>query len=262
MSDTAAKIKMTAVEKSFGANKALNGLNLSVGAGEILTLIGPSGSGKSLALKSIVGLERIDNGQIEVSGTRVDGLRGDDYDAFLKQFGILFQRSGLFDGLPVWENIGFRLLQQPGATREAVREQTMDTLRSVGLSPDVIDLYPAELSGGMQKRVGIARALAGNPPILFLDEPTAGLDPIMSNVVNNLILENVRNLGSTAIVVTSNLVTASRISDQIAMLHEGQTVWQGEADQIELSDNPYVNQFWHKKKDGPIKMPVSSMAFQ
>lgn len=262
MSDTPAKIKMTAVDKSFGANKALDGLNLSVKPGEILTLIGPSGSGKSLALKSIVGLERPDAGQIEVNGARVDTLRGEDYDEFLKQFGILFQRSGLFDGLPVWENIGFRLLQQPGATRQSVREQAAETLRSVGLSPDSADLFPAELSGGMQKRVGIARALAGNPPVLFLDEPTAGLDPIMSNVINNLILENVRNMGSTAIVVTSNLVTASRISDQIVMLHEGRAVWQGAAGDIETCDNPYVYQFWHKKKDGPIKMPVSSMAFQ
>ncbi|MBO6825946.1 MAG: ATP-binding cassette domain-containing protein [Sneathiella sp.] len=262
MSDTPAKIKMTGVEKRFGANKALDGLDLSVNAGEILTLIGPSGSGKSLALKSIVGLERPNGGTIELDGARVDTLRGEAYDEFLKQFGILFQRSGLFDGLPVWENIGFRLLQLPGATRKAVREQAAETLRSVGLSPDAADLFPAELSGGMQKRVGIARALAGNPPILFLDEPTAGLDPIMSNVINNLVLENVRSLGSTAIVATSNLVTASRISDKIVMLHEGRSVWAGTPDETTTSDNPYLYQFWNKKKDGPIKMPVSSMAFQ
>lgn len=261
MSAQTDKITIKGLNKHFGTNHALNDLNLSVGAGHILTLIGPSGSGKSLALKSVVGLERPDSGTVEIDGKRTDTLRGKEYDEFLKQFGILFQRSGLFDGLPVWENIGFRLLQEPGATREGVREQAKETLRSVGLSADAIDLYPSELSGGMQKRVGIARALAGNPPILFLDEPTAGLDPIMSNVINDLIVKNVREMGSTAIVVTSNLVTAARISDQIVMMHEGHAVWQGNADEIEQTDNPYVYQFWHKKKDGPIQMPVSSLAF-
>jgi len=260
VSDTVAKIRVAGLVKKFEGINALDGINLSVKDGEILTLIGPSGSGKSLTLKCILGLIRPDAGSIMVDGQETRALRGKAYDNFLHQFGISFQRSGLFDGLPVWENIGFRLLQEPGATRASVREQAANKLKAVGLSADVVDLYPAELSGGMQKRVGIARALAGEPAVLFLDEPTAGLDPIMSNVINGLILKNVRELGSTAIIITSNLVTASQISDQIAMLHEGKCVWSGRAGDVLDSENPYIRQFWDKKKDGPIKMPVASMS--
>ncbi|GLQ06180.1 ABC transporter ATP-binding protein [Sneathiella chinensis] len=255
------RIATTGLIKRFDGKNALDGVDLEVRDGEILTLIGPSGSGKTLLLKTILGLVTPDAGEIEVGGEAVLSLSGAERDEYLKQFGILFQRSGLFDGMPVWENIGFRLLQKSGASRKEVREAAIEKLRAVGLSPDVCDLYPAELSGGMQKRVGIARALAGDPSILFLDEPTAGLDPIMSNVINDLILQNVRDLGSTVIAVTSNLVTARRISDRIAMLHEGRVVWCGDVDAVEQSDNPYLDQFWHKRKDGPIQMPVSSLTF-
>lgn len=255
------KIKISELVKRFGKQRALDGLDLEIGDGEVLTLIGPSGSGKTLALKCILGLMKPDSGSIKVSGQESLGLAGQEYDDFLKQFGILFQKSGLFDGLPVWENIGFRLLQKPGATRKNVRELAAAKLKAVGLSPDIADLFPSELSGGMQKRVGIARALAGEPPILFLDEPTAGLDPIMSNVINDLIVRNVKELGSTAIVVTSNLVTARKVSNKIAMLHEGRCVWDGPVSNIDDSDNPYVDQFWNKKKDGPIQMPVASLTY-
>ena len=260
MSTSPLKIEVTDLVKTFDGVNALNGLDLSVVSGEILTLIGPSGSGKSLLLKCIMGLIKGASGSIVVSGQETIGLSGEAFDDYIHQFGISFQRSGLFDGLPVWENIGFRLLQEPGNTRKSVRELAAVKLKAVGLSEDVIDLFPSELSGGMQKRVGIARALAGEPEILFLDEPTAGLDPIMSNVINELIIRNVRDLGSTAIVVTSNLVTAARISDRIAMLHEGKCVWLGAASEAADTDNPYMQQFWHKKKDGPIKMPVASMS--
>ncbi len=256
----AVKISVSGLEKSFGDNHALRGVDLSVNEGEILTLIGPSGSGKSLLLKCILGLVSPDAGTITVDGDSATNLKGDARDAFLESFGILFQRSGLFDGLPVWENIGFRLLQQKGATRAGVRDQAIMKLRAVGLPEDVVDLFPSELSGGMQKRVGIARALAGEPSTLFLDEPTAGLDPIMSNVINQLIIKNVRELGSTAIVVTSNLATAAQISDEIAMLHEGQCVWSGRATAVQNSDNPFVHQFWNKQKDGPIQMPIASLS--
>jgi phospholipid/cholesterol/gamma-HCH transport system ATP-binding protein len=261
VSEKPRKIEITGLKKFFGSNKALQGVDLSVGEGEILTLIGPSGSGKSLSLKCVVGLEKSDAGDIRVDGQKAGQLKGEAYDNFLKQFGILFQRSGLFDGLPVWENIGFRLLQEPGATRNGVRDIAASKLRAVGLSSDVVDLFPSELSGGMQKRVGFARALAGDPSILFLDEPTAGLDPIMSNVINDLIIKNVRELGSTAIVITSNLVTARNISDNIAMLHEGKCVWQGKTVDVDDTDNPHLYQFWNKKKDGPIQMPVTSLAY-
>lgn len=259
--NTTPKIQLTGLKKKFDSVVALDGLDLVVQAGEILTLIGPSGAGKTVLLKCILGLLKPDAGKIEIDGIDVGRLSGLKYDEFLKQFGISFQRSGLFDGLPVWENIGFRLLQEKGAIRSEVRDLVLDKLRAVGLSPDVADLYTSELSGGMQKRVGIARALAGEPSILFLDEPTAGLDPIMSNVINNLIIKNVRELGSTAIIVTSNLITAKRISDRIAMLHEGKCVWIGDALDVETTENPYVAQFWNKKKDGPIKMPVASFSF-
>jgi len=255
------KIQLQGLFKSFDSTVALDGLDLDVRSGEILTLIGPSGAGKTVLLKCILRLLKSDAGSIKVDGTDVGHLRGPEYDKFLSQFGISFQRSGLFDGLPVWENIGFRLLQEKGAVKSEVREQVLDKLQAVGLSSDVADLFTAELSGGMQKRVGIARALAGNPSILFLDEPTAGLDPIMSNVINDLIVKNVRELGSTAIVVTSNLTTASRISDRIAMLHEGKCVWIGEASEASSTKNAFVEQFWNKRKDGPIKMPVASFTF-
>lgn len=259
MSETALKIKIEGLIKSFNGVRALDEMALEVMPGEIMTLIGPSGAGKSLLLKVILGLVKADSGSIVVGGQETVGLSGKEYDTYLKQFGVSYQRSGLFDGLPVWENIGFRLLQEPGNTRESVRELAADKLRAVGLDADLVDNFPAELSGGMQKRVGIARALASEPDILFLDEPTAGLDPIMSNVINDLILRNVRDLGSTAIVITSNLVTASKISDRITMLHEGKNVWTGPASEAASTENPYVHQFWHKQKDGPIKMPVASM---
>lgn len=260
MSTSATKIDVTGLVKSFEGVNALNGINLSVADGEILTLIGPSGSGKSLLLKCIIGLVKSTSGSIVVSGQEAAGLSGEAFDNYIRQFGISFQRSGLFDGLPVWENIGFRLLQEPGNTRKSVRDLAAEKLKAVGLSEEVIDLFPSELSGGMQKRVGIARALAGEPDILFLDEPTAGLDPIMSNVINELIVRNVRELGSTAIVITSNLMTASRISDRIAMLYEGECVWCGAAPDAASTDNPYMHQFWHKKKEGPIEMPLASMS--
>ncbi|MFT6558427.1 ABC transporter ATP-binding protein [Sneathiella sp.] len=255
------KIRVEGLQKRFGKVQALADVSLSVETGKILTLIGPSGSGKTLTLKTILGLIKPDAGLIEIAGSTAPSINSAERDDFLHQFGILFQRSGLFDGLPVWENIGFRLLQEKGNSREQVREIAVEKLRAVGLSADVVDLFPSELSGGMQKRVGIARALAGEPPILFLDEPTAGLDPIMSNVINDLIIENVRKLGSTAIVVTSNLVTAAKVSDDIAMLHEGRCVWSGPGNTITDTGNAYVEQFWNKKKDGPIKMAVASLSF-
>ncbi|WP_373085138.1 ABC transporter ATP-binding protein [Sneathiella sp.] len=254
------KIVVKDLYKSFDGVTVLNGINLEVKTGEILTLIGPSGAGKSLTLKCILGLVTPDSGSIQLDGIEVSQMPERDRAEFFKNFGILFQRSGLFDGLPVWENIGFRLLQQPGARKSDVKKVAIAKLRAVGLSPEIADLFPAELSGGMQKRVGFARAIAGDPPVLFLDEPTAGLDPIMSNVINDQIFNNVRELGSTVIAITSNLLTARIISDRIAMLHEGRVVWTGDVQEAATSDNPYVAQFWNKRKDGPIQMPVTTIS--
>ncbi|MCR9214513.1 MAG: ATP-binding cassette domain-containing protein [Proteobacteria bacterium] len=253
------KIIVKDLVKSFDGVRILNGVNLEVTSGEIMTIIGPSGAGKTLTLKCILGLIKPDSGSILLDGEEVTELSDRERTEFFKKFGILFQRSGLFDGLPVWENIGFRLLQQKGAKKKAVRAMALEKLAAVGLSPDIADLFPAELSGGMQKRVGFARAIAGGPPILFLDEPTAGLDPIMSNVINDQIFNNVRELGSTVMAITSNLLTARIISDHIAMMHEGQIVWTGKVQEAVTTDNPYVSQFWNKRKDGPIKMPVTTI---
>ncbi|TNE38767.1 MAG: ATP-binding cassette domain-containing protein [Alphaproteobacteria bacterium] len=254
------KIVVKDLCKSFDGVQVLNGVNLEVRNGEIMTLIGPSGAGKTLTLKCILGLVKPDSGSILLDGVEVRDLSDKERTEFFRNFGILFQRSGLFDSLPVWENIGFRLLQQPGATRKEVKAEAIERLRSVGLSADIADLFPAELSGGMQKRVGFARAIAGKPPILFLDEPTAGLDPIMSNVINDHIFNNVRELGSTVVAITSNLLTARIISDRIAMLHEGRIVWTGDVLEAVKSDDPYVSQFWNKRKDGPIQMPVTTIS--
>ncbi|PHQ68535.1 MAG: ABC transporter ATP-binding protein [Sneathiella sp.] len=254
------KIVVRDLCKSFDGVKALNGINLDVKSGEIMTLIGPSGSGKTLTLKCILGLIKPDSGSILLDGVEVTDLSDKERSEFFGKFGILFQRSGLFDGMTVWENIGFRLLQQPGAKKKEVRNIAIKKLASVGLSADIADLMPAELSGGMQKRVGFTRAIAGDPPILFLDEPTAGLDPIMSNVINDQIFNKVRELGSTVVAITSNLLTARIISDRITMLHEGQVVWTGDVQEAAKSDNPFVKQFWNKRKDGPIKMPVTTIS--
>jgi|TARA_R110002124_G_scaffold92599_5_gene235121 phospholipid/cholesterol/gamma-HCH transport system ATP-binding protein len=261
MTDTVKnKIVVKDLCKSFDGVQVLNGINLEVKTGEILTLIGPSGSGKTLTLKCILGLIKPDSGSILLDGKEVSDLPEKERVKFFRNFGILFQRSGLFDGMRVWENIGFRLSQQPGMSKSDVKEMAIKKLRSVGLSSDVADLYPAELSGGMQKRVGFARAIAGDPAILFLDEPTAGLDPIMSNVINDQIFNNVRELGSTVMAITSNLLTARIISDRIAMLHEGRVVWTGDVREAAHSDNAYVSQFWNKRKDGPIQMSVSTIS--
>ena len=261
MTDTVKnKIVVKDLCKSFDGVQVLNGINLEVKTGEIITLIGPSGSGKTLTLKCILGLIKPDSGSILLDGKEVSDLPEKERVKFFRNFGILFQRSGLFDGMRVWENIGFRLSQQPGMSKSDVKEMAIKKLRSVGLSSDVADLYPAELSGGMQKRVGFARAIAGDPAILFLDEPTAGLDPIMSNVINDQIFNNVRELGSTVMAITSNLLTARIISDRIAMLHEGRVVWTGDVREAAHSDNAYVSQFWNKRKDGPIQMSVSTIS--
>lgn len=250
------KIELAGVAKSFGGVPALEDITLSVKTGGSLTLIGPSGSGKSLTLKSILGLVRPDKGSIRVDGKETMNIAGAARDKLMQRFGVLFQQSGLFDGIKVWENVGFRLLQDKAANRSEIKEQAIAKLASVGLPANVADLFPAELSGGMQKRVGIARAIATEPEILFLDEPTAGLDPIMSNIINDLIIKNVEEIGSTVIAVSSNMITARRISDHIAMLHQGRVVWDGTVEDIPHSDNIYIDQFWNKKKDGPIKMPV------
>lgn len=250
------KIELAGVTKSFDNKHVLKGIDLTVGKGESVVIIGGSGTGKSVALKCILGLLRCDDGSIKVDGKDVTRLRGSARDAHQSKFGMLFQGSALFDSLPVWRNVSFKVMQAPGMTPKKAKECAIATLASVGLGPDVADIFPAELSGGMQKRVALARAIASKPEIILFDEPTTGLDPIMADVINELIIKCVHELGATALSITHDMTSARKISDRIAMLYEGQIIWQGHKDEIDHSGNPYVNQFIHGRAEGPIKMQV------
>ena len=248
------KIEMAGVKKAFGAKKVLRGVDLKVNKGESLVIIGGSGTGKSVTIKTIIGLIEPDEGDIRLDGISILGARGDKRDRLLERFGMLFQGGALFDSMPVWRNVAFRLLQ--GAlkrpTAEA-REIAIEKLRRVGLTADTADLYPAELSGGMQKRVGLARAVAADPEIMFFDEPTAGLDPIMATVINQLIRELVTEMGATAITITHDMRSVVEIADRVAMIHEGVVQWEGPVGDIENSGNAHLDQFIHGREEGPIE---------
>jgi len=250
------KIALNNVCKSFGRKHVLNGINLDIRRGESVVIIGGSGTGKSVMLKSILGLLHPDSGTITVDGVDTTMVSGRAHDEHMAKFGMLFQGAALFDSLPVWENVAFKLIQGQGMKRAEARERAIVKLAAVGLSADVGALYPAELSGGMQKRVALARAIAANPEIIFFDEPTTGLDPIMADVINNLIIKCVRDLGATALSITHDMASARKIADRIAMLYEGKIIWQGPRSRIDDSGNPYVDQFIHGRAEGPIQMQV------
>jgi len=250
------KIAIQGLEKSFGRKRVLDGVDLSCGAGESLVVIGGSGVGKSVLIKCVLGLMRADAGSIRIDGEETVGLRRRGRERLMHKFGMLFQGSALFDSLRVWENVAFGLVQGRGMARAEAREIALQKLAAVGLGAEVAMLSPAELSGGMQKRVALARAIAAEPEIIFFDEPTTGLDPIMADVINRLIVEIVRELGATTISITHDMTSARRIADRIAMLHKGRIVWQGPAAEIEQTDNPYVDQFVHGRAEGPIQMEV------
>jgi phospholipid/cholesterol/gamma-HCH transport system ATP-binding protein len=249
-------IQLKDVFKSFGPKQVLRGLSVSVAKGRSLVVIGGSGTGKSVMLKCILGIIRPDSGEITVGGESCIGLKGHDRDAFLARFGMLFQGAALFDSLSVWENVAFGLTHGRNTPRTQAKEVAIEKLAQVGLTPDVGALYPAELSGGMQKRVALARAIAADPEIIFFDEPTTGLDPIMADVINNLIVDCVKRLGATTISITHDMASARKIADDIAMIHKGQIVWHGEANKVNSSGNAYVDQFIHGRAEGPIKMDV------
>ena len=258
MSDRAAapKIALAGIEKSFGPKRVLDGVNLSVAPGESLVIIGGSGTGKSVLIKCILGIMRPEAGSIRIDGQEAVGLRRRAREPLMRKFGMLFQGSALFDSLSVWENVAFGLVQGRGMRRDEAREIALKKLAAVGLGPEVATLSPAELSGGMQKRVALARAIAAEPEIVFFDEPTTGLDPIMADVINRLIVESVRGIGATTVSITHDMVSARRIADRIAMLHKGRIVWQGPASEIDRTDNPFVDQFVHGRAEGPIQMEV------
>lgn len=250
------KISLTDVHKSFGSKKVLNGINLDIARGESVVIIGGSGTGKSVMLKSILGLIQPDSGKIEVNACETPRTQGKALDRHMAQFGMLFQGSALFDSLPVWENVSFKLIQGWGMSRQDALETAVEKLAAVGLGADVAMLYPSELSGGMQKRVALARAIASRPAIIFFDEPTTGLDPIMADVINDLIVKCVRELGATALSITHDMASARKIGDRIAMLYDGKIIWQGSRDSIDESGNPYVDQFIHGRAEGPIQMQL------
>ena len=250
------KIRIRGLHKSFGANHVLRGVDLDIGRGESVVVIGGSGTGKSVLLKCILGLLRPEAGSIQIDGEEVVGMSERDRDRIMSKFGMLFQGAALFDSLPVWENVAFGLLETGRANRGEARGIAQEKLAQVGLGPQVADLWPAELSGGMRKRVGLARAIATEPEIIFFDEPTTGLDPIMGDVINDLIVECVRVLGATALSITHDMASARKIADRVAMLYHGEIIWAGPVAHIDMSGNAFVDQFIHGRAEGPIKMAV------
>jgi phospholipid/cholesterol/gamma-HCH transport system ATP-binding protein len=256
MIDGVAKIELRGVKKRFGSKIVLDGLDLAIPRGESIVVIGGSGTGKSVMIKCVLGILRPEGGEIFVDGNEVTHLSGRRRDAVLRKFGMLFQGSALFDSLPVWENVAFGLIQGHGMLRAQAKEIAIGKLAKVGLGPEVAELWPAELSGGMQKRVGLARAIAAEPEIIFFDEPTTGLDPIMADVINDLIVSTVKDLGVTTLSITHDIASARKISSHIAMLYKGKIIWQGPTSSIDSSGNPYVEQFIHGSAEGPIKMEI------
>ena len=250
------KISVRGLRKSFGRKQVLDGLDIDCGRGESLVVIGGSGTGKSVLVKCILGLLHPEAGSIRIDGADTVGLPRSAREHMMQKFGMLFQGGALFDSLNVWENVAFGLVQGRGMERRAAREIALAKLASVGLGPEVSLLRTAELSGGMQKRVALARAIAADPEVVFFDEPTTGLDPIMADVINDLIVKCVREVGTTAVSITHDMVSARKIADRIAMLHQGRIVWHGPTAEIDHSGNPYVDQFIHGRADGPIKMQV------
>ncbi|MEM9709135.1 MAG: ATP-binding cassette domain-containing protein [Pseudomonadota bacterium] len=244
-------ITLAGVHKAFGPKEVLRGVDLTVPKGTSLVIIGGSGTGKSVTLKCILGLMKPDQGTITLDGEDVTRA---DRDAFLARFGMLFQGAALFDSLTVWQNVAFRLLRGSlKRPKSEARDIAIDKLRRVGLTPDVADLFPSELSGGMQKRVGLARAIAAEPEIIFFDEPTTGLDPIMAGVINDLIREIVTEMGATAMTITHDMTSVRAIADQVAMIHGGKVRWTGSVEEMDQTDDPYVRQFVSGSAEGPIE---------
>ena len=250
----AAMISLNEIHKSFGTKHVLRGVNLEIERGQSMVVIGGSGSGKSVMLKSILGLLRPESGSLKIDGRETIGLtRGAraDIDA---RMGMLFQNGALFDSLPVWRNVAFRALQQDGMTQSRARDLAVEALARVELGAELLDVYPASLSGGMHKRVGLARAIATRPEIIFFDEPTTGLDPIMTDVINHLIRDCVRDLGATTLTITHDMTSVRAIADKTALLYKGEIIWQGDTDALEQADNPFLLQFINGRPDGPIEV--------
>jgi phospholipid/cholesterol/gamma-HCH transport system ATP-binding protein len=250
------KIKIRGLKKSFGPKRVLDGVDLDVATGTAMVVIGGSGTGKSVLIRSILGLVTPDAGSIEIDGEDVLTATPKRARELRGQIGMLFQNGALFDSLPVWENVAFGLLAEKKIRRGQAMDRAVEILAQVGLGAEVAVLSPAELSGGMQKRVALARAIASAPAILFFDEPTTGLDPIMGAVIDGLIVDCVKRLGSTSIAITHDMASAQRIGDNAAMLYLGKVTWTGPAPDLLTSANPVVDQFTHGRREGPIQMAL------
>ena len=247
------KIALSDLAKAFGPAKVLDSLHLAIEPGESVAIIGQSGSGKSVTLKCILGLIRPDRGSIRVDGEEIVGLRGAAQERVRAKFGMLFQGSALFDSLPIWRNVTFALTHGQRSDGRHMRKIAEENLERVGLDARILDLRPSELSGGMQKRVALARAIAPRPEIIFFDEPTTGLDPIRADVINDLIVSLVEDLGVTALTITHDMASARKIAHRVAMLYRGRIVWSGPRDRLYDSGNPYVDQFVQGRAEGPIQ---------
>lgn len=250
------KIEIKGLHKAFGDKVVLDGVDIEIKEGESLVVIGGSGTGKSVLIKCIQGILTPDSGSIKIDGIDITQLDREEAEKSYAKMGMLFQGAALFDSLKVWENVAFGLIENQKMPRKQALREAIRVLRQVGLGADVADLSPSELSGGMQKRVGLARAIATKPEIIFFDEPTTGLDPIMSDVINNLIIESVKGLGATALTITHDMASARKIADKIAMLYKGKIVWQGTVKEMDKTDNPYVKQFINGNSEGPISVEV------
>ena len=247
------KVEITNLTKTFGEKEVLTGVNLSVKKGESLVILGGSGSGKSVLIKIISSLLDASSGSVKIDGQEIHGIKGEARDKMMEKIGFLFQGGALFDSLPIWENVAFRLIHHKKINKKEAREIAIQKLRAVGLNEKVADLFPSELSGGMQKRASLARAIAVNPEIIFFDEPTTGLDPIMADVINDLIIKVSKEIGATAITITHDMQSARKIADKVAMLYEGKIIWTGDVKEMDSSNNPYLDQFIHGRAEGPIK---------
>jgi len=246
------KIVISNLCKNFGSKEVLQGINISIEKGKSLVILGGSGSGKSVMIKLISSLMEPSSGSIKIDDIEVANIKNKDRDKLMSKFGFLFQGGALFDSLSIWENVAFRLIHQNKMSKIEAKKIAINKLNSVGLSSKVVDLLPSELSGGMQKRVSLARAIASNPEIIFFDEPTTGLDPIMADVINNLIIANSKELGATTITITHDMQSAKKIADKVAMLYQGKIIWHDDVRNLENSGNDFVDQFINGRAEGPI----------
>ena len=249
-------LKLEGIEKSFGRNNVLRGVDLDVAPGQSLVVIGGSGSGKSVMLKVALGLMTPTAGKVLFDGHDVTNSTGKTRESMRARVGMLCQAGALFDSLTFWENVAFRLINADGVKRRDARERAIETLKKVRLGSEVAGLYPAEISGGMQKRVSLARSIISEPDLIFFDEPTTGLDPITADAINDLIIEQVRGLGAATVTITHDMSSARKIADEVAMLFEGRIIWRGKADDVDHSGNDFVDQFVHGRADGPIQPAI------